>query len=73
MADDDWMAIDVQLPRDEGLALLAYLRKTMNFVEIDWCELQRPDFARAGYGPCPPRTDSGYTIAPFNNEPEERR
>lgn len=65
----DWMHVAVELPMADGLALLMHLREKAGFKEIDWCELQRPDRARATYGPCPPRTSSGYTIDPFPRRP----
>jgi hypothetical protein len=61
----DWMHLSIELPGDDGLALLLLLREKFGFKEVDWCVLQRPDRARVGYDPCEPRTDSGYTIDPF--------
>ncbi|MET0701694.1 MAG: hypothetical protein ABWY93_18745 [Mycobacterium sp.] len=64
----DWMQVTVEVPDHDGLKLLAYLRGELNFVEIDFCELQRPDRARATYAPSEPRTSSGYTVEPFPDE-----
>jgi hypothetical protein len=65
MANDDWMLITVQVPADDGLALLMHLKEKMGFTAIDRCVLQRADRARVDYDPCPPLTTSGYTIDPF--------
>lgn len=62
---DGWMHISVELPEAEGAALLAFLRGELEFIEIDFCELQRPDRARVSYGPCERPTSSGYTTDPF--------
>ena len=59
------MNISIEIPPDDGLAILMLLKEKLGFREIDWCELQRPDRARITYGPCPERTESGYTIDPF--------
>lgn len=59
------MQISVEIPADEGHALLMYLREKAGFAEVDWSEMQRADRARVMYAPCPPRTDSGLTIDPF--------
>jgi len=61
----DWMALHIELPHDEGQALLNFLRVALDMKEIDFCEMQNPQRARVGWGPCPPRIDSGYTIDPF--------
>lgn len=60
MTPERWMSVMVELPEAEGNALLALLRGELGFRDIDWCELQRPDFARVSYGPCEPRTASGF-------------
>jgi hypothetical protein len=59
------MHLMVEIPEDDGLTLLLFLREKFGFTEVDNCELQRPDRARVSYGPGEPRTDSGYTIDPF--------
>lgn len=59
-APPGWVHISVELPENEAQALLSFFRGEMGFREIDWCELQRPDFARVSYGPCEPRTESGF-------------
>lgn len=64
MPDQDWMHITIELPTIDAHALLLFLKEKAGFREVDWCELQRPDFARVSYGPCAPRTDSGFTIPP---------
>ncbi len=62
---DEWMHLTIEVPPEEGMALLRLLQERFGFREIDWCELQRPDFARVSYGPSEPRTCSGYTIEPL--------
>jgi hypothetical protein len=52
----EWMQISVQLPEDEGFALLLILREKMGFTETDWCEAQREDRAWLMYGSCDPPT-----------------
>lgn len=59
------MHLMVEVPPEDGAALLQLLRERFGFTEIDFCELQRPDRARVSYGPSEPRTSSGYTIDPF--------
>lgn len=56
----DWTHIMIELPQDDAAALLLLLRERLGFRTIDWCEMQRPDFARVSYGPCEARTTSGY-------------
>ena len=63
---DEWMRISVEIPADEGRALLLVLREKLGFKDVDWCVMMRPDFAKVDYDPCPPRTESGYTIDPFS-------
>ena len=63
---DEWIHLSIELPPDDGRLLLLLLKEKLGFTEIDFCELQRPDHARVGYGPCEPRTDSGYTLDPFS-------
>lgn len=65
MTNDDWMHFTIEVPARDGMELLAALQAQFGFVEVDWCELQRADRARVSYGPCPPRTESGFTIDPF--------
>jgi hypothetical protein len=69
VASGDWISVMVELPAVEGQELITYLQNEKGFRDIDWCELQRPDFARVSWSPCPPRTDSGYTIPPFGETP----
>lgn len=69
--DPRWMNIMIEVPEDEALAILAILKEKVGFRDVDWSEMQRPDFARVTYSPCPPRTDSGYTIPPFTTEPRQ--
>lgn len=59
------MHISIEVPVDEGMAIIELLKDEADFRDVDWCEMQRPDFARVCYGPCPERTDSGFTIPPF--------
>jgi hypothetical protein len=66
---DDWMHIMIEVPAEEGSALLQMLQEKAGFREVDWCELQRPDFSRVSYGPSEPRTSSGFTIPPFPAKP----
>jgi hypothetical protein len=51
--DDSWMQVTVVAPADVGGAVLDLLRG-QGFREIDWCELERDDNARADYGPAAP-------------------
>lgn len=59
-----WMHIMIQMPADEAEALLLLLREKMGFTEIDWCEMQRPDYSRVSWGPAEVRTSSGYETPP---------
>jgi hypothetical protein len=59
------MHIMIEAPADDATAILAMLKDKAGFQEVDWCEMQRPDFARVSYGPSEPRTESGYCTAPF--------
>jgi hypothetical protein len=56
----DWINLMIELPADDADALMSHLKEQMGFADIDWCEMQRPDFARVSWGPCEPRTSSGY-------------
>lgn len=60
-----WMHLAITIPRDDGAALLLHLRDKMGFRDVDFCELQRPDFARATFGPADPRTGHGFAVDPF--------
>lgn len=60
------MYISIEMPPQEAQQILRHLTEQHGFREIDWCELQRPDFARVTYAPSPKRTGSGFTIAPFD-------
>lgn len=62
---DDWMHLSIEMPAEDGAALLNLLRDKLGFTDVDWCELQRADRARVGWGPSEPRTDSGFTVDPF--------
>lgn len=59
-APQPWMHLMIELPADEAEALLLMFREKMGFREVDWCEMQRSDFARVSWGPSDPRTSSGY-------------
>ena len=64
---DDWVSVFMEVPPEVAQDVLALLRDKHGMREIDWCELQRPDYARASYGPCERRTSSGYTVDPFTS------
>lgn len=58
-SNDDWMHLNIQVPYDDGYALLLLLREKLGFrqSEIDHCELSRDDEARVSWGAAPdPRT-----------------
>jgi hypothetical protein len=65
---DDWIHVTIEVPADDGAAIIEMLKTKANFRDVDWCEMQRPDFARVSYGPCPPRTESGFTNPPFQEK-----
>jgi hypothetical protein len=56
----DWVHIMIEMPALDANALIAELKAAHGFEDIDCCELQRYDFSRVSYGPCPERTSSGY-------------
>lgn len=47
----EWMSLYIEVPADDGGALVDLLINKLNFTEVDYCELRRPDGATAGYGP----------------------
>lgn len=57
---EQWMHIMIEVPAEEGEDILTQLKEEGGFRDIDFCELQRPDFARVSWGPSEPRTESGY-------------
>jgi hypothetical protein len=57
---DDWIHLMIEVPAEDGLAMIEQLKTKVGFREVDSGELQRPDFARVSYGPCEPRTSSGF-------------
>lgn len=69
--DPRWMHIMIEMPEDDAMAVITMLKEKAGFRDVDWCEMQRPDYSRASYGPCPPRTDSGFTIPPFGGTRDE--
>lgn len=58
------MNLSIEVPEVDGANLLLLLREKFGFGDVDWCELQRPDFARVMWGPTDPRTDSGFDVEP---------
>ena len=53
----DWVSFYIELPTDGYAGLRRFLELLLGFTETDYCELTRPDGARATYGPCdPPET-----------------
>lgn len=56
----EWMHLVVVGPPPLVRAVLLYLETTHGFAEIDYCHLERPDFATADYGPVAPLTTSQY-------------
>lgn len=61
---DEWMHISIEVPADDGGALLLLLHDKLGFTETDWCELTRPDGARIFYGPLGDVPDRGAAMAP---------
>lgn len=66
---DDWMHIMIEVPAEEGWALLQMLKEKAGFRYVDWCEMQRPDFSRVSYGPSEPRTSSGLGFDMEQDQP----
>lgn len=59
------MCFHIAVPQGDGHTLLTMLQEQFGFLEVDWCVLQRPDYAQVDYGPCDANTSSGYTQDPF--------
>lgn len=57
MSNDDWMHLMIEVPPEDGRALLMLLAEKLQFRDspADFCEMVRDDGARVSYGPCKPR------------------